>query len=112
MCYEEAVDSDCYEDDSWELGRVFMRMGITHFALHKPEDAWDCLAEATRIFELVERKEMKNGNAENSNLRTKRDLRDLIKCYECILRLSEASPTRYSIDRSLIYRRWQTFLLR
>lgn len=103
MCYEEAVDSDCYEDDSWELGRVFMRMGITHFALRKPEDAWDCLAEATRIFELVERKEMKNGvKAENSKLRTKRDLRDLIKSYECILRLSEASPTRYSIDRSLI----------
>lgn len=103
MCYEEAVDSDCYEDNTWELGRVFMRMGVTHFALRKPEDAWDCLAEATRIFELVERKERRNGiTAANSKTRTKRDLHDLIKCYECILRLSEANPTRYNIDRSLV----------
>lgn len=103
MCYEEAVDSDCYEDNSWELGRVFMRMGITHFALRKAEDAWDCLAEATRIFELVERKEKRAGTkAGDSKLRTNRDLHDLIKCYECILRLSEASPTRYNIDRSLV----------
>lgn len=103
MCYEEAVDSDCFEDDSWELGRVFMRMGVTHFALRKPEDAWDCLAEATRIFELVERKERRNGiKSKDSKSRTKRDLHDLIKCYECILRLSEANPTRYNIDRSLV----------
>lgn len=103
MCYEEAVDSDCYEDNSWELGRVFMRMGITHYALKKAEDSWDCLAEATRIFELVERKEKRAGIAtQESKLRTKRDLHDLIKCYECILRLSEASPTRYNIDRSLV----------
>jgi tetratricopeptide (TPR) repeat protein len=103
MCYEEAVDSDCFEDDSWELGRVFMRMGVTHFALRKPEDAWDCLAEATRIFELVERNERRHGiKAQDSKTRTKRDLHDLIKCYECILRLSEANPTRYNIDRSLV----------
>ena len=103
MCYEEAVDSDCYEDNSWEMGRVFMRMGITHFSLSKAEDAWDCLSEATRIFEFVERKERQMGvYLQSSKMRSKRDLHDLIKCYECMLRLSEASPTRYSIDRSLV----------
>jgi tetratricopeptide (TPR) repeat protein len=103
MCYEEAVDSDCFEDDSWELGRVFMRMGITHFALRKAEDAWDCLAEATRIFESVERrgKRVKEGSGRPST-RTTRDLHDLIKCYECIIRLSETNATRYNIDRSLV----------
>ena len=103
MCYEEAVDSDCFDDQSWEIGRVFMRMGIAHFALAKPEDSWDCLSEATRIFELVERNTKKQGKSVSRlQTRTTRDLHELIKCYECMLRLSESSPTRYNVDRSLV----------
>lgn len=96
MCYEEAVDCDCFEDCTWEMGRVFMRMGLSHFALAKSEDSWDCLSEATRVFEVVERRER------SSQTRSKRDLHDLIKCYECMLRLSEGSPARYNVDRSLV----------
>ena len=98
MCYEEAVDTDCFEDNSWEIGRVFMRMGISHFLLSKSEDAWDCLTEATRVFELVERKQRRMGKVSQSD----RDLRDLVRCYECMLRISEGNPTRYNIDRSLV----------
>lgn len=101
MCYEEAVDSECYEENSEELGLVFMRMGIIHFSVGDSEDAWDCLTEATRIFEL-EHKRKAIEFQKQSLIQSKRDKSDLIKCYQCILHLAEADPTRYNTDRSLI----------
>ena len=101
MCYEEAIDTDSFEDNSWEIGRVFMQMGICHFKLRKSEDAWDCLTEAARVFELVERK-LKRIKSPQITMRSDRDLRDLIRCYECMLRLSEINSTRYNIDKSLV----------